>query len=169
MGREKGMAAVNMMRCNTKTYARRKTYSHNNAGNKKNIRETKVFGTNMQESKRLAVEATCMAYAPHRRGGGGGGNATMTPTRRKRSLSAVHVNPAVTYGRQKMSVRAMGNPNTTGIFAPVVRVVRSVMGVKSFNKLRGKGIQLHSQVITEFCKTIGAPAKVWLLLCSILI
>ena len=48
-----------------------------------------------------------------------------------------------------------------GIFAPVVRVVRSVMGVKAFNKLRGKGIQLHSQVITEFCKTIGAPPKVW--------
>ena len=47
-----------------------------------------------------------------------------------------------------------------GIFAPLVRVVRSVMGVKAFNKLRGKGIQLHSQVITEFCKTIGAPPKV---------
>ena len=46
-----------------------------------------------------------------------------------------------------------------GIFAPLVRLTRNVMGVKPFNKLRGKGIQLHSQVITEFCKTIGAPPK----------
>ena len=46
-----------------------------------------------------------------------------------------------------------------GIFAPLVRLTRNVVGVKPFNKLRGKGIQLHSQVITEFCKTIGAPPK----------
>lgn len=53
----------------------------------------------------------------------------------------------------------MGNPNTNGIFAPLVRVTRNVLGTKRFNKIRGKGIQLHSQVITEFCKTIGAPPK----------
>ena len=64
---------------------------------------------NKREYKRRAVAEASMAYAPHR-GGGGGGNAATTT---RRSLSAVRVNPAVAYGRQKMSVRAMGNPNTT--------------------------------------------------------
>ena len=39
----------------------------------------------------------------------------------------------------------MGNKSTSGIFVPVVQVVRQVMGKKEFNKLRGKGISLHSQ------------------------
>ncbi|KAH9316672.1 hypothetical protein KI387_025299, partial [Taxus chinensis] len=46
-----------------------------------------------------------------------------------------------------------------GIFAPVVVVVRNIVGKKTFNSLRGKSIALHSQVITEFCKSIGADAK----------
>ncbi|CAM6045649.1 unnamed protein product [Sphagnum compactum] len=46
-----------------------------------------------------------------------------------------------------------------GVFAPVVVLTRSIVGTKRFNQLRGKGIALHSQVITEFCKTIGADAK----------
>jgi len=54
----------------------------------------------------------------------------------------------------------MGNKNAgKGIFAPVVVVTRNIVGVKQFNQLRGKGIALHSQVITEFCKSIGADAK----------
>ncbi|KAG8087585.1 hypothetical protein GUJ93_ZPchr0010g8696 [Zizania palustris] len=54
----------------------------------------------------------------------------------------------------------MGNVNEgKGIFAPLVVVVRNVVGRKRFNQLRGKAIALHSQVITEFCKTIGADAK----------
>jgi len=59
----------------------------------------------------------------------------------------------------RLDAVSMGNPNTTGIFAPIVRVTRNIIGVKNFNKLRGNGIKLHSQVITEFCKTIGAPAQ----------
>ncbi|KAK9724262.1 hypothetical protein RND81_05G059300 [Saponaria officinalis] len=46
-----------------------------------------------------------------------------------------------------------------GLFAPVVVVARDVIGKKRFNQLRGKAIALHSQVITEFCKSIGADAK----------
>uniref|UniRef100_A0A0F7GZS2 Proton gradient regulation 5 n=1 Tax=Hypseocharis bilobata TaxID=253189 RepID=A0A0F7GZS2_9ROSI len=46
-----------------------------------------------------------------------------------------------------------------GIFAPVVVVTRNIIGKKRFNQLRGKAIALHSQVITEFCKSIGADAK----------
>ncbi|KAF8370076.1 hypothetical protein HHK36_031891 [Tetracentron sinense] len=46
-----------------------------------------------------------------------------------------------------------------GLFAPVVVVTRNIVGKKRFNQLRGKAIALHSQVITEFCKSIGADGK----------
>ncbi|KAL6342925.1 hypothetical protein AAG906_016945 [Vitis piasezkii] len=46
-----------------------------------------------------------------------------------------------------------------GLFAPIVVVTRNIIGKKTFNQLRGKAIALHSQVITEFCKSIGADAK----------
>ncbi|KAI9078807.1 hypothetical protein K1719_039265 [Acacia pycnantha] len=46
-----------------------------------------------------------------------------------------------------------------GLFAPIVVVTRNIVGKKRFNQLRGKAIALHSQVITEFCKSIGADAK----------
>ncbi|KAL6970606.1 Protein PROTON GRADIENT REGULATION 5, chloroplastic [Sarracenia purpurea var. burkii] len=46
-----------------------------------------------------------------------------------------------------------------GLFAPIVVVTRDIIGKKRFNQLRGKAIALHSQVITEFCKSIGADAK----------
>ena len=46
-----------------------------------------------------------------------------------------------------------------GIFAPAVRISIAVVGLKDLNKLRGKAIALHSQVITSFCKQVGAPPK----------
>ncbi|KAL9237200.1 hypothetical protein vseg_011782 [Gypsophila vaccaria] len=46
-----------------------------------------------------------------------------------------------------------------GLFAPLVVVTRFIIGKKRFNQLRGKAIALHSQVINEFCKSIGADAK----------
>uniref|UniRef100_A0A7N0TMM7 Proton gradient regulation 5 n=1 Tax=Kalanchoe fedtschenkoi TaxID=63787 RepID=A0A7N0TMM7_KALFE len=46
-----------------------------------------------------------------------------------------------------------------GVFAPIVVLARNLIGKKQFNQLRGKAIALHSQVITEFCKAIGADAK----------
>ncbi|GFQ02592.1 protein proton gradient regulation 5 chloroplastic [Phtheirospermum japonicum] len=46
-----------------------------------------------------------------------------------------------------------------GIFAPIVIATRNIVGKKRFNQLRGKAIALHSQVITEFCKSIGADSK----------
>ncbi|ESW17817.1 hypothetical protein PHAVU_007G271000 [Phaseolus vulgaris] len=46
-----------------------------------------------------------------------------------------------------------------GIFAPLVVITRNIVGKKRFNQLRGKAIALHSQVITEFCKSIGADGK----------
>ncbi len=43
---------------------------------------------------------------------------------------------------------------------PFVLMVRTAMGVKKFNTLRGKAIALHSQVITDFCKYVGANQKI---------
>ncbi|XP_010412694.1 PREDICTED: protein PROTON GRADIENT REGULATION 5, chloroplastic [Camelina sativa] len=58
------------------------------------------------------------------------------------------------------AVPMMKNVNEgKGLFAPVVVVTRNIVGKKRFNQLRGKAIALHSQVITEFCKSIGADAK----------
>jgi hypothetical protein len=43
--------------------------------------------------------------------------------------------------------RMMGNVNEgKGLFAPLVVVVRNIVGRKRFNQLRGKAIALHSQV-----------------------
>eukprot|EP00850_Spirogloea_muscicola_P020381 SM000214S06775 [mRNA] locus=s214:204138:204796:+ [translate_table: standard] len=62
--------------------------------------------------------------------------------------------------RPLKGVVTMGNPNAgKGVFAPIVVLARNVIGQKQFNQLRGKGIALHSQVITEFCKSIGADGK----------
>jgi len=46
-----------------------------------------------------------------------------------------------------------------GIFAPAVRITIAFIGLKDLNKIRGKAIALHSQVITSFCKQVGAPPK----------
>ncbi|KAL5996934.1 Protein PROTON GRADIENT REGULATION 5, chloroplastic [Asimina triloba] len=55
---------------------------------------------------------------------------------------------------------AMKNVNEgKGVFAPLVVATRNIVGRKRFNQLRGKAIALHSQVITEFCKSIGADGK----------
>lgn len=53
----------------------------------------------------------------------------------------------------------MGNKATGGPFAPIVGVVRSVVGEKEFNKFRGQGISLHSQVIKDFCKQFGVSNR----------
>lgn len=73
------------------------------------------------------------------------------------SRRATHV---VSRNRGKMTTtKALSNPFADGIFAPAVRIARQILGKKTLNKVRGKGIALHSQVITSFCKQIGAPAK----------
>lgn len=73
--------------------------------------------------------------------------APTKPTERKRA------------DRRTLRVNA-GNANSGGLFAPVVIVVRDIVGKKRFNKFRGKAIQLHSQVIGEFCKEIGADSSI---------
>ena len=41
------------------------------------------------------------------------------------------------------------------MFAPIVIQVRNRLGKVKFNKLRGKAIALHSQVITKICNRFG--------------
>ncbi len=41
------------------------------------------------------------------------------------------------------------------MFAPIVVVVRNLIGKAQFNKLRGKAIAKHSQVITNVCNLLG--------------
>uniref|UniRef100_A0A0F7GY42 Proton gradient regulation 5 n=1 Tax=Pelargonium nanum TaxID=59882 RepID=A0A0F7GY42_9ROSI len=66
----------------------------------------------------------------------------------------------VTVGKPICSPPSMKNVNEgKGLFAPAVVITRNIIGKKRFNQLRGKAIALHSQVITEFCKSIGADAK----------
>lgn len=61
-------------------------------------------------------------------------------------------------GRRSLTVVA-GNPGAGGPFAPLVVVTRNIMGTKEFNQFRGKMISLHSQVIKDFCKQLGADSK----------
>mmetsp|Transcript_5356 Transcript_5356/g.14901 ORF Transcript_5356/g.14901 Transcript_5356/m.14901 type:complete len:156 (+) Transcript_5356:105-572(+) len=72
-------------------------------------------------------------------------------------LQAVASTPAA--GNATRLVTRMGNPNTNGPFAPIVRVARSILGTKRFNSIRGQGISLHSQAIRSFCSRIGTDNK----------
>ncbi|KAI3990810.1 hypothetical protein MKX01_011718 [Papaver californicum] len=76
------------------------------------------------------------------------------------SLLMKSVPTRVKFAKPIRSNPMMKNVNEgKGVFAPIVVVTRNIVGKKRFNQLRGKAIALHSQVITEFCKSIGADAK----------
>ena len=50
----------------------------------------------------------------------------------------------------------MGKMAKFGIFSPAVYGAKIVIGQDKLNKLRGKGISLHSQAIGNFCTWSGA-------------
>ncbi|CAB1106742.1 unnamed protein product [Ectocarpus sp. CCAP 1310/34] len=54
----------------------------------------------------------------------------------------------------------MGKVSKFGIFSPAVVAAKIILGETRLNKIRGKGIALHSQVIQEYCRWVGAPPKV---------
>jgi len=54
---------------------------------------------------------------------------------------------------------SMGKMAKFGLFSPAVLAVKNLLGEKTLNKLRGQGITLHSQAITEFCVYVGASSK----------
>eukprot|EP00199_Chlamydomonas_sp_CCMP681_P004568 CAMPEP_0119106602 /NCGR_PEP_ID=MMETSP1180-20130426/5192_1 /TAXON_ID=3052 ORGANISM="Chlamydomonas cf sp, Strain CCMP681" /NCGR_SAMPLE_ID=MMETSP1180 /ASSEMBLY_ACC=CAM_ASM_000741 /LENGTH=143 /DNA_ID=CAMNT_0007091967 /DNA_START=87 /DNA_END=518 /DNA_ORIENTATION=+ len=62
-------------------------------------------------------------------------------------------------GPRRAVTTMMGNKSTGGPFSPLVTVVRNIVGEKDFNKLRGKAISLHSQIIKDFCKQLGVENK----------
>ena len=43
-----------------------------------------------------------------------------------------------------------------GVFSPAVYAAKLVLGGDKLNKIRGKGISLHSQTIGDFCEWAGA-------------
>lgn len=45
------------------------------------------------------------------------------------------------------------------MFAPMVLLVRNIMGTPKFNKLRGQAIALHAKTITNFCNRFGIDSK----------
>ncbi|WP_035992119.1 hypothetical protein [Leptolyngbya sp. KIOST-1] len=45
------------------------------------------------------------------------------------------------------------------MFAPIVLLIRNVLGTPKFNKLRGQAIALHSKTITNFCNRFGVSSK----------
>lgn len=51
----------------------------------------------------------------------------------------------------------MGNNAPDGPFTPIVLAGKVVLGEKLFNKIRGKGIAIHSEIITDFCEDFGVP------------
>jgi hypothetical protein len=51
-------------------------------------------------------------------------------------------------------------PPSTPIFSPIVKIASGILGQKKLNTIRGKAISLHSQVIGDFCKYIGANNKI---------
>jgi hypothetical protein len=41
------------------------------------------------------------------------------------------------------------------MFAPIVVLIRQLLGKAKFNQIRGKAIALHCQTITNFCNQVG--------------
>uniref|UniRef100_A0A0F7GZB5 Proton gradient regulation 5 n=1 Tax=Acorus calamus var. americanus TaxID=263995 RepID=A0A0F7GZB5_ACOCI len=76
------------------------------------------------------------------------------------AMLSYSVTKRVRVGKPVRSQPMMKNVNEgKGLFAPIVVVARNVIGPKRFNQFRGKAIALHSQVIAQFCKSIGANSK----------
>ncbi|VEU41695.1 unnamed protein product [Pseudo-nitzschia multistriata] len=59
--------------------------------------------------------------------------------------------------RTGVSSLSMGGKKAKfGIFSPAVYGAKIVLGTDKLNKLRGKGISLHSSTIGDFCQWAGA-------------
>ena len=81
-------------------------------------------------------------------GGATGGSSFVVST--KRSAPAPR-----TTSRSHSSLQ-MGSQAKFGIFSPAVYGAKIVLGADKLNKVRGKGISLHSQAIGDFCQWVGA-------------
>mmetsp|Transcript_9189 Transcript_9189/g.24968 ORF Transcript_9189/g.24968 Transcript_9189/m.24968 type:complete len:170 (+) Transcript_9189:69-578(+) len=61
--------------------------------------------------------------------------------------------------KAKPPPQPMGEQITTGLFAPAVFAGYFLLGERFVDRVRGKGIGLHSQVINLFCGTFAIPSK----------
>ena len=68
------------------------------------------------------------------------------------------VTAPTTAARGVSSLHMGGKQAKFGIFSPAVYGTKLVLGKDKLNKIRGKGISLHSQTIGEFCQWYVHPA-----------
>lgn len=73
--------------------------------------------------------------------------------------TAFNGNSVCTQHRPSHAKWSMGKVAKFGPFTPAVVAAKLLIGDKNLNKLRGKGISLHSQAITAFCEFTGAGPK----------
>ncbi|CAM9768381.1 unnamed protein product [Hapterophycus canaliculatus] len=114
----------------------------------------------------LLVGSNAFVMAPARAG------LSTTPSLRDGSFVS-NLPPAASLTvAQGVGITAASRPRTSrgelrmakvskfGVFSPAVVAAKVVLGQTRLNKIRGKSIALHSQVITEYCRWVGAPSKV---------
>eukprot|EP00571_Detonula_confervacea_P015705 CAMPEP_0172297350 /NCGR_PEP_ID=MMETSP1058-20130122/407_1 /TAXON_ID=83371 /ORGANISM="Detonula confervacea, Strain CCMP 353" /LENGTH=130 /DNA_ID=CAMNT_0013006493 /DNA_START=47 /DNA_END=439 /DNA_ORIENTATION=- len=92
--------------------------------------------------------SSVQGFAPSSLGGVSGGS-NFVVSQRPSSVQQ----PAARSSRTSLQ---MGSQAKFGIFSPAVYGARIALGNDKLNKIRGKGISLHSQTIGEFCTWAGA-------------
>jgi hypothetical protein len=81
--------------------------------------------------------------------------AFLVPNRPMSYLAITKPSPNVASSRRDMKLYG-GKMSKFGVFSPAVYAAKLILGESKLNKIRGKAISLHSQAITEWCKTYGA-------------
>jgi hypothetical protein len=85
--------------------------------------------------------------------------STVTPVMATRVLATEDTAEAaaVVAPKKKAVPKKSAAHGKEGVFSPVVKTVKAVMGDAELNKLRGKVIGLHSEVIGNFVNTSDTP------------
>mmetsp|Transcript_9443 Transcript_9443/g.13944 ORF Transcript_9443/g.13944 Transcript_9443/m.13944 type:complete len:131 (-) Transcript_9443:189-581(-) len=94
------------------------------------------------------VASSVQGFAPSSLGGISGGSNFVVSQRSR-------AQQPVSRSNSKSSLQ-MGSQAKFGIFSPAVYAAKIALGADKLNKVRGKGISLHSQYIGEFCEWAGA-------------
>ena len=100
--------------------------------------------------------STGSAFAPHSvMGGVSGGSSFVVSQKASHNVAQRNNNygPSPRTGRSELF---MGSQAKFGVFSPAVYAAKIALGQEKLNKLRGKGISLHSQAIGDFCEWAGA-------------
>jgi hypothetical protein len=65
--------------------------------------------------------------------------------------------PVVPVAPKKKAVAKKASHGKDGLFSPVVKTAKTVLGEDKLNKIRGKAIGMHSEVIGNFVNTAETP------------